>query len=225
MDCTLGLTRKPWSIPFTADPAEVAGLRRIVRFHLGLWGLHEVVADAQLCVDELVSNVVAHVGVGTPATLAVSMKDTRLRIEVHDPDRRALPTLVGVTTDSETGRGMVLIDALTERWGVQLRAETKVTWCELATGLTSADGHSGGGRVSRVEAMLSAYRYGQLPPPVARPSRLSVATAEETAIGLIADLLHWMRAHGCDADEVLDRAQTHFEAETAETEALAALAP
>lgn len=27
-----------------------------------------------------------------------------------------------------------------------------------------------------------------------------------------AGLLHWLRAHGCDADEALDRAQTHFAA-------------
>ncbi|MFJ4851950.1 hypothetical protein [Streptomyces sp. NPDC088730] len=33
------------------------------------------------------------------------------------------------------------------------------------------------------------------------------------ATGLIADLLHWLRAHGFDVDEALDRAQLHFEAE------------
>jgi hypothetical protein len=42
---------------------------------------------------------------------------------------------------------------------------------------------------------------------------LSTAVAEEAVIDVIADFLHWLRAHGCDGDEVLDRAQTHFEAE------------
>jgi hypothetical protein len=42
--------------------------------------------------------------------------------------------------------------------------------------------------------------------------------AEEAAVDLMADLLHWLRAHGCDADEVLDRAQTHFEAEISESD-------
>lgn len=41
---------------------------------------------------------------------------------------------------------------------------------------------------------------------------------EEAAIDIITDLLHWLRAHGCDADELLDRAQTHFEAQTAKSE-------
>lgn len=34
------------------------------------------------------------------------------------------------------------------------------------------------------------------------------------AVDIIADLLHWFHAHGLDADEALDRAQTHFEAES-----------
>jgi hypothetical protein len=40
-----------------------------------------------------------------------------------------------------------------------------------------------------------------------------MVTAEEAAIHVIADLLHWFRAHGRDADQALDRAQMHFEAE------------
>ncbi len=30
---------------------------------------------------------------------------------------------------------------------------------------------------------------------------------------LVPDLLHWLRAHGCDPDGAPDRAQAHFEAE------------
>ncbi len=133
------MTRKPWDLTFTAEPTEVAALRRIMRLHLGIWGLQEVVDDAQLCVSELVSNVINHVGPGTPATLAVSMNGVHLRIEVHDPDTRALPTLLAATSEAESGRGMTLVNAVAERWGVQLHATRKVTWCELATGLSAAD--------------------------------------------------------------------------------------
>lgn len=45
---------------------------------------------------------------------------------------------------------------------------------------------------------------------------LTVAHAEEAAIDVIADLLHWLRAHGCDPDGALDRAQAHFETELPE---------
>jgi hypothetical protein len=44
-------------------------------------------------------------------------------------------------------------------------------------------------------------------------SRLEATVAEETAIDVITDLLHWLSAHGRDPEEVLDRAQTHYEAE------------
>ncbi|WP_344356140.1 ATP-binding protein [Streptomyces gobitricini] len=213
------MSRKPWELPFLAEPQETAGIRNVIRTHLRAWGLGEQVEAAQLCASELVANVINHVGVGTPTTLAVSMSGTYLRIEVHDPDTRALPTLLQAGPDSEGGRGMALVDAVADRWGVQLRADRKVTWCEIATGLMSADGHSGGPRVTRAEAMLALYEAARLP-RAATPSLLSVAMAEEVAIDVIADLLHWLRAHGRDADEVLDQAQTHFEAET-ETEVYA----
>ncbi|NGO11467.1 ATP-binding protein [Streptomyces sp. HC44] len=217
------MPRKPWDLDFTAEPEEVASLRRVMRLHLGLWGLHEVTDEAQLCVSELVSNVITHVGVGTPTTLAVSMSGTYLRIEVHDPDTRALPTLISAGSDAEAGRGMALVDAIADRWGVQLLADRKVTWCELETGLASADGHCGGARVTRVEAMLRLYGNERTSlPQAARSHTLTAAVAEEAAIDMIADLLHWLRAHGCDADEALDRAQTHFEAEIVEGEGLPA---
>lgn len=219
MSCTVGLARKPWILPFVAEPKEVASLRRILRLHLMNWGLHEVVDDAQLCVSELASNVIVHVGVGTPATLVVSVNGTRLRIEVHDPNTHVVPAVVDAEVNSEAGRGMALIDAIADRWGVQLHAESKVTWCELATGLSADDGHNGGLRVARVEALLSAYGHERvLLPRPARHGGLGVAAAEAAAIGMIADVLHWLRAHGCDADEALDRAQTHFEAEISDAE-------
>ncbi|MGW0755718.1 ATP-binding protein [Streptomyces sp. NPDC002814] len=221
MACMAGVRRKPWELPFVALPEEVAALRRVMRLHLELWGLHDVIDDAQLCVSELVANVITHVGVGTPATLAASMSSSRLRIEVHDPDTRALPTLVYAEASSEAGRGMTIVDAIAVRWGVQLIPEKKVTWCELATGLSSAQGHCGGARVNRVEALLAEYAAGRARLVSSSSSGVvGVVAAEQAAVGLIADLLHWLRAHGCDADTALDRAQTHFEAEISEAEGI-----
>ncbi|MEU9287519.1 ATP-binding protein [Streptomyces sp. NPDC048275] len=216
MGCAGCVQRKPWDIPFVAEPREVSALRRMMRLHLGLWGLHEISEAAQLCVTELVSNVITHVGAGTPTTLAVSMNGTHLRIEVQDPDTRALPTLIQAGADSEGGRGMALVDATADRWGVQLHPDRKVTWCELATGLNSPNGHSGGAPVARAGAMLGLYGAAKLSGDLS-PSALSVAVAQESAINVIADLLHWLRVHGLDADEALDRAQTHFEAEVERT--------
>ncbi|KQX82834.1 ATP-binding protein [Streptomyces sp. Root1310] len=205
------MMRKPWDLTFTAEPTEVAALRRIMRLHLGIWGLQEVADDAQLCMSELVSNVITHVGPGTPVTLAVSMNGVRLRIEVHDPDARALPTLLDAKVESESGRGMALVDAIADRWGVQLHADQKVTWCELVTGLTSPNGHVEGPGVGRAEALLECYSGAN---PLLRPGpgKVGRAAAEESVIAVITDFLHWLRAHGCDVDEALDRAQTRYDA-------------
>ncbi|KUL38299.1 ATP-binding protein [Streptomyces regalis] len=206
------MQRKPWELCFTAKPEEVAYLRRVVGLHLGSWGLLEVVDAAQLCVSELVSNVITHVGHGTPATLAVSMSGPYLRVEVHDPDTRALPTLLDAASDAEGGRGMALVDAIADRWGVLLRPGRKVTWCELATGLASANGHVGGAGVTRAEALIGLYGTSQQLCERSS-SALGISMAEEVVVNVITDFLHWLSAHGCDADEVLDRAQTHFEAQ------------
>lgn len=208
------MTRKPWGVEFTAHPEEVAALRRAVRLRLVAWGLHELVDTAQLCVSELVSNIVTHVGIGTPGSLGISMNGTHLRIEVRDPDTRALPTLVAAEVDAEGGRGMALVDALADRWGVRLHEGRKVTWCELATGLASPDDHRGNPSVTRAEALLDVYAT--LKPPACSynrtPGRVNRMTTEESVIDVITDFLRWLRAHGCDADEVLDRAQSRFEA-------------
>ncbi|MCL8012751.1 ATP-binding protein [Streptomyces sp. AS02] len=206
------MSRKSWDLDFTAEPEEVAALRRIMRLHLGVWGLGDVTDAAQLCVSELVSNIITHVGVGTPATLVVSMNGVYLRIEVHDPDTRALPTLMDANVDSESGRGMVLVDAVAAHWGVQLFLNRKVTWCELATGLASPTGHVRGPEVLRAEALLDFYAAVKSP---FQPGsgRLGRAVAEESVVTAITDFLHWLRVHGCDADEVLDRAQTRYDAQ------------
>jgi anti-sigma regulatory factor (Ser/Thr protein kinase) len=151
------MSRKPWELAFTAEPPEVAALRRIMRLHLGLWGLQDLSDEAQLCVSELASNVITHVGSGTPATLAVSMNGTYLRLEIHDPDVCALPTLLDAGPDLEGGRGMALVDAVADRWGVHRGHDRKITWCELATRLTSPHGHVENPGVMRAEALLRLY--------------------------------------------------------------------
>lgn len=205
------MTRKSWDVEFTAHPEEVATLRRVVRLRLAVWGLHELVDTAQLCVSELVSNVVTHVGIGTPGSLAVSVNGTHLRIEVRDPDARALPALLDASDDAEGGRGMALVDALVDRWGIELHGDSKVTWCELAVVPGVSEGHASGARVAGAAKVLNSYGESEFITP--RRSRLGVMAAEATAIAVITDLLHWLQVHGHDTDEILDRAQTHFEAE------------
>ncbi|MEV5004160.1 ATP-binding protein [Streptomyces sp. NPDC055692] len=213
MDCTGCMPRRAWELPFLAEAEEVAALRRMLRLQLERWGLQELSEPAQLCVSELVANVIKHVGSATPAMLAVFMNGTRLRIEVHDPDLRALPVLADADSEAETGRGMALIDAVADRWGVDLTPERKATWCELRTRLTSVDGHTTGPRMARAVNVLGLYTDAAKLSQGSRLTRLGATVADETAVKVIADLLHWLGAHGRDPDSVLEQAQAHFQAD------------
>jgi anti-sigma regulatory factor (Ser/Thr protein kinase) len=206
------MPRRPWEIAFAAERREVAALRRIMRLHLDTWGLHDVTDAAQLCVSELVTNVITHVGPGTATTLVVSMHGTRLRIEVHDPDTGAFPAVLDSTVDSERGRGMALVDGVADAWGVQLHLDRKVTWCELSTGLISPNGHLDDPRVTRAASVLGLYSQ-VWPPCFSGRSRLGATVAKEAVIDAVTDVLHWLRVHGRDGDEVLDVAQARFEGE------------
>ncbi|MFF3317560.1 ATP-binding protein [Streptomyces sp. NPDC003035] len=89
--------------------------------------------DLQLCVSELLANVITHVGEGTPVTLHVrATADGRTRVEVTDPDPRVWPVLRDATGEDESGRGLALLEALSVRWGVEQAADRKTVWCELS---------------------------------------------------------------------------------------------
>ncbi|MCX5558511.1 ATP-binding protein [Streptomyces sp. NBC_00038] len=109
-----------------AFPKAVPDLRRTVRQYLDA-----PCVDVQLCVTELVGNVIRHLGEGTPVRVRVVRAEGRTRVEVADPDPRALPVLVCATGDDESGRGLALLDAVALRWGVEQGAAGKMVWCEL----------------------------------------------------------------------------------------------
>ncbi|MEU9250617.1 ATP-binding protein [Streptomyces sp. NPDC048270] len=123
------------TIRLRATPEAVPLARHAVREHLG-----GDAGDAELCVSELLANVIAHLGEGTPVTLHVSGsgRATRTRVELTDPDPRAWPVLRQAGETEESGRGLALLDALALRWGVVQgpASGTKTVWCELDPGHT-----------------------------------------------------------------------------------------
>ncbi|GHF40637.1 hypothetical protein GCM10018790_17820 [Kitasatospora xanthocidica] len=119
----------------TLDPADlvaVGSVRRRLRSALSHWGVPELSDTAELLSSELVTNALLHTGKGAVFD-AVLGSDHRLRIEVQDgtsrlPGRRRDPGAEYATS----GRGLLLVEALADSWGVQLRGDGKVTWFELA---------------------------------------------------------------------------------------------
>ncbi|MGK5627916.1 ATP-binding protein [Streptomyces sp. URMC 123] len=94
------------------------------------WGLSPQIAEhAVLLVSELVGNAVRHTGARTFGLRMVRPRG-RLRVEVRDPSR-GLPCLMPVQEMDISGRGLFLVDKLSDRWGVDLLPRGKTTWFEM----------------------------------------------------------------------------------------------
>ena len=88
-----------------------------------------VLRVAQLLTTEVVTNAVVH-GTGDVAFRAVQTGNT-LRVEVGDTSA-ALPAQVPVDGASrQGGRGLAILSALAEKWGVEPCEGGKTVWFEL----------------------------------------------------------------------------------------------
>lgn len=87
-----------------------------------------------LIVSELATNAVQHAA--TPFVVEVARGPTRLCVSVRDRSKEGLGT-DAAPMDSETGRGLSVVDALSDEWGVRWTAQGKVVWAAL--GAQSAD--------------------------------------------------------------------------------------
>ncbi|MFK4155585.1 ATP-binding protein [Streptomyces fungicidicus] len=118
-------------VPLPSRPESAATARRLVQVVvLREWGLTPALTeDAVLLVSELVGNAVRHTGA---RVFGLRMRHRRgwIRIEVRDPSR-GLPCLMPVQDMDVSGRGLFLVDALADRWGVDLLPRGKTTWFEM----------------------------------------------------------------------------------------------
>jgi anti-sigma regulatory factor (Ser/Thr protein kinase) len=83
---------------------------------------------AALLASELVTNAVRHAR--GRALVTVQPKGDRLRVVIADGSR-ALPEVSTKDPLSESGRGMMLVDALSRAWGVDFARDGKVVWFEV----------------------------------------------------------------------------------------------
>lgn len=114
---------------FEGTVASVPAARHWLVDQLTGVGRHRNLDDAATCLSELASNVVDHTDNGFEVTL--SDGDGAIRVEVTDCDRRP-PLVRRIDPYSDRGRGLVIVEALASRWGVEDPAdEGKTVWFEL----------------------------------------------------------------------------------------------
>jgi anti-sigma regulatory factor (Ser/Thr protein kinase) len=117
---------------FAPTSASVPAARRFVLEHTDLLDgddLAEITAVVALLVSELATNAVIHAR--TPFRVTVRVAGAVLRVEIEDQDP-SLPQPRPSAAQATTGRGLLIVDRLADRWGATRTDAGKQVWFERA---------------------------------------------------------------------------------------------
>ncbi|MEV4945993.1 ATP-binding protein [Streptomyces sp. NPDC053755] len=113
---------------FTVGEHSAGHMRRILRIFLTRWGLDPLADAGELALGELVANVVRHVP-GRSCSVLILREPHGLRVEVADAVPGPLHAKAAEPF-AEGGRGLALVEAVTDRWGVEPSTGGKTVWFE-----------------------------------------------------------------------------------------------
>ncbi|MFD6533126.1 ATP-binding protein [Streptomyces sp. NPDC060184] len=106
--------------------------RHLVAERLTQWGIGgSSSADAVLIVSELLSNAMLY-GQSNEISMSISSSPWETRIEVDDRTPGTWPARACATDEDENGRGLLLVKALSDAWGISENGA--VVWCTVSTG-------------------------------------------------------------------------------------------
>ncbi|MFJ2258642.1 ATP-binding protein [Streptomyces sp. NPDC087844] len=133
-------SEREFTMRFTSTPRGARLARRLVSHRLDDWGhpyTTPVNETLTLITAELTANAVRHGHVpGRDFHLRLALAEGIVRIEVTDTLAEKQPPADPPATDSlsESGRGLLLVTALADNWGVSPRraAPGKTVWAECA---------------------------------------------------------------------------------------------
>ena len=111
---------------FNCEPGAVTAARVMVHDALAPWP-RQVVETVELVASELATNAVRHARTGFEMTIEANEE---IRVEVTDRGA-GRPTPVSPEPRDLTGRGLRIVEALSDAWGVTVRPEGKTVWCTL----------------------------------------------------------------------------------------------
>lgn len=125
------VTHRDFSLSLSSTPRGARLARLLATEQLRAW---ELPSDpARHIVAELAANAATHGRVpGRDFRLTLQFVGDTLRIEVTDTRGDRLPQVQQATADGESGRGLLLVEALADRWGV-VHGPTprKTVWAEV----------------------------------------------------------------------------------------------
>ncbi len=135
-DVALAAHEPRFEASFPAEREAVSRVRRELRKRLDEDGLGSIADDVVLICTELMANAILHGCIGFPPgttiTVAVVWSDVQLRVGVRDPSV-VRPQEQEFSANRTSGRGLRLVDELSDRWGVETdpSGRGKTVWTEL----------------------------------------------------------------------------------------------
>jgi anti-sigma regulatory factor (Ser/Thr protein kinase) len=120
----------PVALDLAATPAAAGIARAFVEAVFVAKSLHEIAGTAQLLVSELVTNAFRHAR--SPSRLQLTIGERSVHVDVIDSSPWQ-PTLQHPSPQlqAQGGWGLLLVDALADRWGYELLESGKRVWFEL----------------------------------------------------------------------------------------------
>lgn len=131
-----------------AVPDAAPEARKVLRALLAGSPLEGRLEDGELALSELVTNAVLHGR--APIVLRLVRTGQYVRVEVGDGSPVS-PSFSMLDPTAVTGRGLMLISAVSDRWGVEPEPDGKRVWFELNTGEQADD------LEADVDALLAAW--------------------------------------------------------------------
>ncbi|MFF6788146.1 SpoIIE family protein phosphatase [Streptomyces filamentosus] len=114
-----------------SDPEALSAARHMIRAAVRAWGAGDRADEIELVADELMTNALMHTDGGAILTLRILPgAERRLRVEVEDRSS-ALPRRREAGEAGVSGRGLLLVEQLSDDWGVEPRGGGKCVWCEF----------------------------------------------------------------------------------------------
>jgi anti-sigma regulatory factor (Ser/Thr protein kinase) len=124
------------SLLLPSDASSVPAARHFVVATLSTWGLDGATWAMAQIVSELAANCALHAR--TDYTIRLVTSGDGLRLEVRDGSpARVRPRRYGF--QATTGRGLRLVEALADAWGVDVAPGGKTVWVALPVGTGSTD--------------------------------------------------------------------------------------
>ncbi len=122
------------------SPESVAAAREYVRRKLGT--RHPALDDVTLLTSELVTNAVIHSNSRNGGSVSLALADCHcfIHVDVVDSGGDTVPCVRGDVL-AEGGRGLMLVDPLSQRWGIYEDDAGRTAWFEVAYRRGGDPGH------------------------------------------------------------------------------------